>query len=126
MTEKRKHVRQDSIVYLKIFDQRTGALLGRLVDISEDGIKMVTNEPLEAGRIHDLRLSLPEPIARGTETIPFQAVTRWCRQDTNPQLYNVGLQIKTAPDSFTAALRDLTDRYAFSGASVTARPASRG
>lgn len=125
MTEKRKHARQDSIVYLKIFDQHTGALIGRLVDISENGIKMVTNEPLEAGESHDLRLTLPEPIARGSGSIAFEAVTRWCREDSNPNLYNVGLEIKTAPESFHEALRTLADRYAFSGASAAARPAGR-
>ena len=44
---KRQHDRQHSIYYLKVVDQETGEQLGSLVDISEKGVMLVSEQELE-------------------------------------------------------------------------------
>jgi len=115
MSEQRKYDRHDSIFYLEIFDRQTGKLLGHAVDLSDKGLMMITSQPVERGRQFALRLQLPEPVESGNRAVEFDAETRWCRQEANPDLYGVGLEITDPPGAFQRALQDLGRGYTFPG-----------
>ena len=115
MPDNRKYDRRDSIFYLKVFDQRTDELLGHVVDLSEKGIMMVTNREMEVGERFALRMHLPEPVESESHTVDFEAESRWCRQEANPDLYDVGFEVADPPEAFIRALRDLVRGYTFSG-----------
>jgi hypothetical protein len=114
MNDRRAYDRRHSIIYLQVFDQDSGTALGNLVDISEKGVMLVSKAPWESNRRHRLRMQLPEPV-NGSNTVDFEAEVRWCRQDVNPDLYDVGFKLIDPPSSFRDALESLIQGYMFTG-----------
>jgi len=114
MPDQRKYDRRDSIFYLKVFARDTDELLGHVVDISEKGIMMVSSEPMQPGRQLALRMHLPEPVSDDIQTVEFEAESRWCKPEANPDLYDIGFEILNPPDRFEQVLHDLIRSYTFS------------
>ena len=97
MTEQRRHKRNYLIYYLRVFDRNTDELLGHLVDITTEGLMLVSEKPIEANKVFQLKMDLPEEI-RGSKQIPFDAESKWCKNDINPDFYDTGfLLINVSP-----------------------------
>lgn len=86
---KRHHL----IYYLRAYDNTSSRVLGHVVDISPQGVMLITDEPLVPGEDRRLRMRFPGMSSSRDELI-FDAVCRWCRPDENPAFYLVGLQIQ--------------------------------
>ncbi|QOC22252.1 PilZ domain-containing protein [Wenzhouxiangella sp. AB-CW3] len=114
MNDRRAYDRRHSIIYLQVFDRDSGSALGNLVDISEKGVMLVSKAPMENDQQYALRMHLPEPV-NGNYTVDFEAVVRWCRQDINPDLYDIGFELINPPKSFEDALESLVKGYMFTG-----------
>ncbi len=80
------------VYYLRVFDGMSRKILGHLVDISEQGIMLICENPVEANEDYRLRMRLPSQM-RDREEIIFSATSRWCKSDVNPDFYLVGFQI---------------------------------
>ena len=93
MTENRKMKRWHVIYYLRIFEQDAGSLLGHLVDITTEGIKMVSENPVPIKR--DFRLKMDVPLeGKKTEEVFFDARSLWTEKDTNPDFYATGFHLE--------------------------------
>jgi len=94
--EERKNLRQVDrwylVYYLRVFDGMSRKILGHLVDISERGILLICDNPIEVNEDFRLRMRLPTQMKDRDEII-FPATSRWCKSDTNPDFYLVGFQI---------------------------------
>ena len=77
--EKRQRRRWELVFYLRIFDQSNGALLGHVIDISEDGLMMLSEVPIKLGMDYDLGLEMPASGNAGKDTISFKARSTWRR-----------------------------------------------
>ena len=102
MAEQRKHDRKHMINYLRVIDRNTEELVGNLVDITTEGCMLISDDPIETGADFELKLDLPEEI-RGRQ-ITFDAHSRWCKSDVNPEFYDTGLRLSnisttTSPSS---------------------------
>lgn len=114
MLDERKHPRYSSVIYLKVFDRDHGGLVGHLVDISERGLMLVTENPLEKGA--RLRLQFTPPEEWGPrEPVAFEAEVRWCRPEANPELFDLGLLVLAPSAEFRQAMEQLTAGYVFTG-----------
>ena len=83
---KRRHL----IYYLEVFDNTTGVLLGHLVDLTVEGMKLVSKNYIEPQKEYSLKMVLPEGHARDRD-VHFKAKSMWCREDVNPDFYAVGM-----------------------------------
>ena len=90
--DKRRQKRRHLLYYLEIFDVNADVLLGHIVDITNEGLMMVTKDPVETDVVFNLEMTLPER-TKGREYVVFEARSIWCKQDVNPELYGVGFQI---------------------------------
>ena len=91
---KRRHL----IYYLRVFDAEAARLLGHVVDITTQGLMLVTEDPIELGVVFHLRMVLSEKIGRTNET-SFHARSMWCKRDVNPDFYVAGFEFQDmAPD----------------------------
>ncbi|GAB6191177.1 PilZ domain-containing protein [Desulfocastanea catecholica] len=92
----RKKLRQADrwylVYYLRVFDGRDRNVLGYLVDISEKGLMLICENPLEVNGDYRLRLRLPNQMKDHDEII-FSVTCRWCQKDANPDFYLVGFQM---------------------------------
>jgi len=78
--------------YLRVFDDRTGEIRGQLVDIAPQGMLLIGDSPVPVERTWRVRMRLPVT-ARDQHLITFTAISRWCRQDSQPGFYLTGYQI---------------------------------
>ena len=110
--DKRRFDRRHSIYYLRVYNQNDGTLLGNLVDISEKGVMLVSDEPLELDRFYKLKMQLPEPM-NGKETIEFTGRCAWCKSDINPHFFGAGFELINPKPEFSEMLESLIEAYMF-------------
>ncbi len=84
---KRRHL----IYYLEVFDNSTSEFLGHLVDITLEGMKLVSKNYIEPKKEYSFKMVLPEGHGPNRE-VHFQATSMWCRADVNPDFYAVGFK----------------------------------
>ncbi|MCB2216219.1 PilZ domain-containing protein [Desulfofustis glycolicus] len=108
--DKRKVQRWHLVFYLRVFDGQSQTIVGHLVDISSRGLMLVCDKPVERGRALTLRMKLPKELA-GRQEILFDAVCRWCRQDSNPDFYIAGFKLAAVPDDISENLRQLVGEF---------------
>ncbi len=83
MSDRRTLHRRHLIYYLKVLDRETEELLGHLVDITEEGLMIVSENCLKEGKLMKMKMLLPREIEE-KEQIEFDARSMWCRKDVNP------------------------------------------
>ena len=88
----RKIERRYLVFYLRVFDGLSSRILGHLVDISERGIMLLSDGPIQVNEDYRLRMRLPTEMKDRNEII-FSATSRWCESDLNPDFFRAGFQM---------------------------------
>ncbi|MDF1593924.1 MAG: PilZ domain-containing protein [Desulfobacterales bacterium] len=112
MEKKRQSDRKALKVYLKVVDTKTGDLLGHAVDITEKGIMLTCEEPIEAGLGFDLQLELPAEI-EGIREIHFSARSMWSAKDSETDFYNTGFEFSGLSERDGRIIDTVTKKYCF-------------
>lgn len=94
--EKRKEMRgverRHLVFYLRVFDGMSSKVIGHIVDISAQGLMLISDSPVSVNENYRLRMRLPAEISEKDEIL-INATSRWCKQDVNPDFYITGFQI---------------------------------
>ncbi|NOX87971.1 MAG: PilZ domain-containing protein [Calditrichaeota bacterium] len=112
MGEQRKLHRRHLIYYLRVFDRETGEVIGHLINITPEGIMVISENPLETNKTYKLKMDLPSDIFEKTE-IEFDAESRWCKKDVNPEFYDTGFSILNLSYHDGRLIERLIDDYGF-------------
>ncbi|GBC60595.1 PilZ domain-containing protein [Desulfonema ishimotonii] len=110
--DKRTARRRNIIYYLKVFDSNTNLLLGQLVDITVNGMKLISEEPAEPGIRLMLKMILPEEMHR-KECILFEAESLWCKRDINPSYYSIGFEFLDISEDDINIVKSLIYDFSF-------------
>ena len=110
--EKRETRRRHLIYYPRVIDRSCSTELGHLVDLTHDGIMLMSREPLALDEVYDLRVVLPEALGDQTE-LEFRARVRWSSVDVNDDYFDTGLQLIDADEDHVARVRRLVTTYGF-------------
>jgi len=113
MTEHRHLKRRHLLYYLRVTDRHCGAPLGNLVDITREGLMLVTRRPVEARKVHRLRLHLPREVLP-ENYVDLDAESVWTRPDANPDLHVTGFRILDLTTVARQAIDQLVDDFGFS------------
>ena len=113
MLDERRTIRHRPVIYLKVFEQDSGNLIGRVVDISDRGLMLVTDQPMESGSRLHLRFHPPQDW-QAPEPVLFEAEVRWSRPEANPDLHDVGLVVVDPSPDYQQAVDRLIAGYVFS------------
>lgn len=107
----RKQTRKRIGTVLRLFDRVTGRNLGRLANISLEGLKLASREELHVGGRHLISMVLPETLA-GSNTLSFDAQVVWCKaaEDT-PGEYRAGFRIIRISENDLRILVQLLEKY---------------
>ncbi|MCU7844947.1 MAG: PilZ domain-containing protein [Candidatus Thiodiazotropha sp. (ex Monitilora ramsayi)] len=89
MKEQRKSPRKIADEVLEVTDQITGIQIGRVVNISADGLMLLSEEPVVAGSVFKMNMVLP---GEGKK-VSFRAEAVWSTEATQPNSYWTGLHI---------------------------------
>jgi len=114
VNEQRKLKRRNLIYYLKVFDSKNGDLLGHLVDITLEGIMLVSAKPIEINKSFKLKMELPNEIMSKTQLI-FDTTSRWSKKDINPDFIDTGFQLNTLSDKDKFIVENLISEFLFKG-----------
>lgn len=112
MQEKRKLQRRHLIYYLRVFDRNTVNLIGHLVDITPEGVMVISENPIETGITFQMRMILPKEIFK-KEQITFEAISKWSDKDVNPSFYDTGFQLLDISDENRSIIAQLIDDFGF-------------
>ncbi len=91
MHNSRKRPRKNTPHVVKAIEVATGAPLGRIVDVTAEGMMLVTDRDLEIGQRFGVRLNLPVMIQYRSD-VELEAVVRWTSPDANPDFHKVGFE----------------------------------
>ena len=86
MNEERKHVRMQVVSYLEVRDSGTNREMGRVTEITTEGMKLQTPEPIEPETTLAFDMALP-PHKRTRDSISFEAQVVWCEKSEASGLY---------------------------------------
>ena len=111
--EKRKRRRWELVFYLRIFDQSDDSLLGHVVDISEDGLMIMSETPIELNRDFDLGLEMPSSHKDDNRKITLTARSVWQSGDANPELIDTGFQLIAPDPSSIDVIKELIEELQF-------------
>ena len=112
MEDKRKLKRRELVYHLKLYDVETGEVIGRVVDIHAEGLKISGNRKFDAGQRLECAIELPKEIF-GRQKIRFGAAVLWCKPDLNPDLTATGMQFVTIASEDLECLIGLMAQYSF-------------
>ena len=112
MHEERSLKRRHLIYYLVVTDQSTGQPLGRLLDVTTEGMLLFSEEPIETNRIYNLSIALPKDIVTKKE-IFLRAKSLHCNRDSEPRFYNTGFKIEELEERDRLTLIRVINRYSF-------------
>ena len=110
--DKRKLKRRHLIYYLRVFDNNTNELLGHLVNITREGLMMISENQIEIKNEYKLRMVLPQGIL-SKDVLIFMATSVWCKKDVNPDFYATGCQIKDIPLEDIRIVEGLIQHHGF-------------
>jgi hypothetical protein len=105
---KRRHI----MFYSRVFDRKTGKLLGYLGNLTHGGAMLISEEALELGSLFKLRMDLPEDMY-DQPILTFEAKSVWCKTDIDPRFFNTGFEFTDITPENTNIVDQINDDYGF-------------
>ena len=112
MNEHRRLKRRHLLYYLRVIDRDAGQPIGNLVDITAEGLMLISPHPLGTGRVYRLRMELP-PEVTPDDRLELDAESVWTRRDVNPALHVTGFRLLEPATASRHAIELLIDDYGF-------------
>jgi len=79
-TEDRRHL----VLYLDVLHEKHDSTLGRCVNISRNGIMIISREDIDIERPMKVRLALPARAGFSDKYLPIILDIKWKKKDVNP------------------------------------------
>lgn len=114
MQNQRRSDRRRMFYYLEVEDAESGSPMGRLGDISLDGLMLLTRESLPLEKRYSLSIHLPKGSSFPQGRLDLQVETRWIRRDQNPEILCVGCRFLESGLDQRETFASLIDYYGFS------------
>ena len=112
MSENRKLKRRELIYNLKVTDTESNEPLGRAVDITSEGLKLISYRKLDNGSPILMTIELPIEVF-GNKRVYCSAKVCWCKHDVNPDFYACGIQFLEISSDDTETLITVMAQYSF-------------
>lgn len=108
--EARRQKRYSLTQTVQVYDTLTGKELGSLVNITNDGMMLVSAQRIEPNRIYQINLQLPKSI-EGSESIDVVIDCLWSKPPSSQEVYWAGCVIIDADEKANAIINALIDTY---------------
>ncbi len=112
MEDRRKTKRRHLLYYGRIYDEKVQKLLGYLVDITESGFMLLSEDQYPVGLTRHLKLEVTEDIGRGPY-IELTAKSIWCEHDIDPARFDTGFEIVEIKPSDKDLIQTIVEKYGF-------------
>ena len=95
---------------LDLYNRLNGTRIGKLVDISDMGIRMISDEAVPDNTFFRMAVKLPGKI-NDSEVLFFDAISLWCKQDLESDTHSIGCQVLNIKPEELQKLADLMETY---------------
>jgi len=112
MAERRKIKRRHLLYYGRIYDDNIKNLLGYLVDITESGFMLLSENPYPVGVTRRLKLEVTDDVGQGPY-IDFTVKSIWCEPDIDPTHFDTGFEIEEIKPSDKELISTIIEKYGF-------------
>ena len=92
MENKRRYNRYHTRAYCGVYDRASGKSIGCLVDLSRDGLKVMSEKPLMEDAVYKLKIVMHKEID-GTRVLELDAKCLWNKKSMDPNFVVSGFQI---------------------------------
>lgn len=92
MKEKRKSTRAPAKDHFIVVDRESDTVIGRVLNMTEEGMMVVSKVSVETESRFHCRMALPEKIA-GQNQVVFDVECKWCRKDDMSGMFEAGFQL---------------------------------
>lgn len=110
--EGRREQRKQLYYYIDILDAVKKESVGRVVDITTGGLKVITDIKKDMGLVEDLIIRVSE-IYDETQDIDVKAKTVWSSKDINVDYFVTGYEFTKISPSSQKRIRNLINRCSF-------------
>ena len=114
MRADRNAERRKVFYYLMVEDVETGRELGRLGDISAEGIMLLCSRALPLETVFRVAVRLPDTSSFSGKKLELSLETRWLRPDLNPDILCIGCRLLESEPDKDDILKNLIEYYGFS------------
>ena len=90
MRQERTHL----IYRLRVFNAKTGKLMGHMTDITPEGLMLIGEKAVKPKKEYSVRMDLPRNVMESGH-LTFDVASKWCRRDASGDFYSMGFQIKS-------------------------------
>jgi hypothetical protein len=112
MVERRKTQRRHLLYYGRIYDEDLHKQIGYLVDITEQGFMLLSEERFPVGVTRKLKLEITSDVDE-RPYLMFAAKSIWCEPDISPERYTTGFEILELKPSDAQIIHNLVQTYGF-------------
>ena len=112
MNDERKKVRTEITSFLEVREGGSDREIGRVTEITTEGMKLQTPEPMAPDAVFELEMSMP-PARRTREAIRFDAQVVWCTKSDDTGLYESGISMKGLTAEDVAEIKQIMDEAPF-------------
>jgi hypothetical protein len=83
--------RRSIAISFRVFDDETGAFIGRIGDISKGGMLVYGPAHIQSDDIHRLKIGLPDDQGK-PRSVTIHAKAMWSHTDVNPDFFGTGFR----------------------------------
>ncbi len=105
---KRRHL----IYYLRVIDCTTNELIGFLVDITTKGFMVMSEKPIETGKLFQLKI-LRASDASDQQYLYFDARSKWSERSINSEFYDTGFELVNVTKEDFIEIEKIIDELGF-------------
>ncbi len=106
MVNHRNRPRKNTPHLVRALDANSGRVIGRVVDITADGLLLMSESPLNAGQQMRIRVILPVMVNNRTD-VEMDVEIVWSKQDPNPSYFQAGIKFLSLPGNDGFLLEDI-------------------
>jgi c-di-GMP-binding flagellar brake protein YcgR len=106
MREHRRRPRKNTPHHVRVLDDQTSKVMGRVVDITADGMMIICQQQYTVGRHFNLRIVLPRMAQDRTHLVVSCEVV-YSNQDPNPSFFKTGFRFLNLPGEDGFLLEDV-------------------
>ena len=110
MIQRRKSERRHLAYYLKVYDRLTGKLVGRMGNMTGEGLMLLSPDELEVGKAYALRVEFPEKV-EGQTYLDIDVRSLWSDKDVLPNYYNTGCQLLESSLQYRELIQQVIEEF---------------
>ena len=98
MNDERREHKRFTVTDLDLILQEEEKLIGKVVNLSEGGLLILSTAELESGKAYDFRIPFDQTV-NGEIHFDFEGEVVWCNQNTlDAKKFSAGLKFTQIPD----------------------------